>query len=341
MPVLLVIPLAVILYVFVSYAMAMMQHPVSHGWAHWFVRAVKFVGDQENWVLVQAVKLTRWIAHELGSAFMASYKPVVHWMNALEHYVYVVNYWALLWPIVLYREVEHLRHRTIPRMIHVRVKPIRQTAERAEADAKAASGFAHSHVHSPARPGTVQQINTIQQVAMPHAGRWDWINKHYSALQHAVLTTAVEAVAVPLPHVPAWGGRTAKQVRAHARRLTRLEKLVGVGATALAMSRVLGLPNWRCLTHGNIGRAARHFCGLDKWLVDLLLLGSVEAFVATDMCEFTHLLGIAAKAQRPILMDLVSVEDALIGCKGTTKPQVFALPSADLPPLQGVSPLAV
>jgi hypothetical protein len=70
---------------------------------------------------------------------------------------------------------------------------------------------------------------------------------------------------------------------------------------AAAMANVLGLPNWRCLTRGNIGRAARHFCGLDKWLVDLLLLGSVEAFVATDLCEFTHLLGIAAKAQRPRL----------------------------------------
>lgn len=334
------IPLAIILYVLVSYSMAMMQHPISHGWTHWFVRAVKFVGDQENWVLQQAVKLTRWIAHELGSAFMATYKPVVHWMNALEHYVYVVNYWALLWPIVLYREVEHLRHRTIPRMIHVRVKPIRKTAERAEAEARSAAGFAHSHVHSPTRPGTVQRVTEIQHVAMPHAREWDWIHHHYKALQHTVTGAAVEAVAVPLPHAPAWIGRTARQVRWHARRLKRLEALLGVTGMAVAMSRVLGLPNWRCLTRGNIGRAARHFCGLDKWLVDLLLLGTVETFIAADLCEFSHLLGIAAKAERPALLELVKVENVLVGCHGTRKPLVFDLPHADVPPLQGRSPLA-
>jgi hypothetical protein len=301
---------------------------------------VKFVGDKENFVLQQAVKLTRWVTHELGGSFMAMYRQGIQWLNAMEHYIYVVNYWALLWPIVLKHEIDHLRHRTIPRMIHVRVKPIRKTAERAEAEARSAAGFAHSHVHSPTRPGTVQRVTEIQHVAMPHAREWDWIHHHYKELQHAVTGAATEAVAVPLPHAPAWIGRTARQVRWHARRLKRLEALLGVTGMAVAMARVFGLPNWRCLTRGNIGRAARHFCGLDKWLVDLLLLGSVEAFVATDLCEFTHLLGIAAKAERPMLMELVSVENVLVGCHGTTSPPPFVLPSADLPPLQGVSPLA-
>jgi hypothetical protein len=143
-----------------------------------------------------------------------------------------------------------------------------------------------------------------------------------------------------LPHIRAQiRGLTKRNLRIH-RRLHKLEALFGVTAMAAVMANVLGLPNWRCLTRGNIGRAARHWCGLDKWLVDMLLFGTVEAFIATDLCEFTHLLGIAAKAERPILMDLVSVEDALIGCHGTVKPLVFDLPPADLPPLQGVSPLA-
>jgi hypothetical protein len=161
-------------------------------------------------------------------------------------------------------------------------------------------------------------------------------------ITHVIRRAAPVVLPIPLglPRIRAEiRGLTKRNLRI-TKRLHRLEGLLGVAAMAAAMANVLGLPNWRCLTRGNIGRAARHFCGLDKWLVDLLLLGSVEAFVATDLCEFTHLLGIAAKAQRPALMELVSVENALVGCHGTTSPPLFVLPSADLPPLQGVSPLA-
>jgi hypothetical protein len=182
------------------------------------------------------------------------------------------------------------------------------------------------------------------RVALPHVRKE--IHVVAKALPAQTWHYIVHAAPVVLPKPLGLGniraeirGLTKRNLRI-TKRLHRLEGLLGVAAMAAAMANVLGLPNWRCLTRGNIGRAARHFCGLDKWLVDLLLLGSVEAFVATDLCEFTHLLGIAAKAQRPALMELVSVENALVGCHGTTSPPLFVLPSADLPPLQGVSPLA-
>jgi len=135
-------------------------------------------------------------------------------------------------------------------------------------------------------------------------------------------------------------GLTKRNLRI-SRRLHRVEGLFGAAVMAAAMANALGLgKNWRCITRGNIGRAARHLCGLDKWALDFLLLGSVEAFIATDLCEFTHLLSEATKLQVPALMELVSVEDALIGCHGAEKPLQFKLPTASLPPLQGVSPLA-
>jgi len=124
------------------------------------------------------------------------------------------------------------------------------------------------------------------------------------------------------------------------KRLRRLEGLFGVTVFAGLMAKVLGVPNWRCLTRGNVGRAARFFCGAPTWLADMLLLGVVEAFVVSDLCRFTDLLMAEAEKIRPALLKLVDVEDALIGCHGTVKPIDFKLPPLSLPPMPGASALA-
>jgi hypothetical protein len=79
------------------------------------------------------------------------------------------------------------------------------------------------------------------------------------------------AIALPLPHVmPRLRDLERSRVNIW-KRLTRLEKLLGVTAFAAAMARVLGLGSARCLRDGNIGRAARRWCGLDPSLVEALL----------------------------------------------------------------------
>lgn len=163
----------------------------------------------------------------------------------------------------------------------------------------------------------------------------------------AALIAALAGLAghISLPHpnaipkvfgVPHWLYRWRNRVN---RRLHKLEGLFGAAVMAAAMANVLGTTA-KCLRSGNIGRAARRWCGLEKWLVDLFLLGTVEAFIATDLCGFTDLLIKQATVLRPALMELVDVEDALIGCHGTTKPISFDLPPAQVTPLQGASPLA-
>jgi hypothetical protein len=203
-------------------------------------------------------------------------------------------------------------------------------------------GLAARALTKAARAAEGEISHLARTTSIPFAHQWRWISRHWKPFVLAV--ALAPTIPLRLPHTLAHlrkeiHGLTKRNLRIQ-KRLHRLEKLFYVSTMAAVMANVLGLPNWRCLTRGNIGRAARHFCGLDKWLVDLLLLGSVETFVATDLCEFTHLLGIAAKAEQPALLDLVKVENVLIGCHGTVKPLTFKLPPADLPPLQGVSPLA-
>jgi hypothetical protein len=118
------------------------------------------------------------------------------------------------------------------------------------------------------------------------------------------------------------------------KRLHKLEVGVGVTAFAAAMANVLGLPNWRCLTRGNIGRGARAFCGLDRAFLDLLLLGVGEALVVSDLCTFAGLMSDATEAIVPELTAFVAVEDALIGCHGATQLKPWSLPALDLPTSQ-------
>lgn len=176
------------------------------------------------------------------------------------------------------------------------------------------------------------------------------VRKEIGALEHSIprrvrsLLRPFIVAAFPLIVALPWMQKEIRTLNRrweiHKRRLLRLEKLLTTVGFAAAMAASLGLKDWRCITRGNIGRAARAWCGLDKALVDLFLLGTVEAFAVNDLCEFSYLLGNATKAIRPGLMELVSVEDALVGCHGATAPISFDLPPISLPAVVGTSPLA-
>jgi hypothetical protein len=77
-------------------------------------------------------------------------------------------------------------------------------------------------------------------------------------------------------------------VARHRRRIHRLEALLGAAGMAAAMANALGLPNWRCITRGNLSRASRAFCGADSSLVSSLL-GDVLAIVGIlSVVEFAE-----------------------------------------------------
>jgi hypothetical protein len=100
-----------------------------------------------------------------------------------------------------------------------------------------------------------------------------------------------------------------------------------VGAIALALSR-LGLGNLRCPSFVRL--LNRTGCG-GFGLLEELLATEITVLAATDICDFANAAQTLAETIRPVLMDLVDVEDALVGCHGAERPQTLELPALRLP----------
>jgi hypothetical protein len=89
------------------------------------------------------------------------------------------------------------------------------------------------------------------------------------------------------------------------KRVGRLEKLLGATSAALLVARALGLSSARCIRSGNIGRAARRFCGLDNLLVDALLADLAFTVGAISIVELAKVLQKVAPLTAASLVVLV------------------------------------
>lgn len=135
-------------------------------------------------------------------------------------------------------------------------------------------------------------------------------------------------------------GRIERSAQAEAARIANLEKRLGAAAFAglvvAALAR-LGLGWLRCPSFMRLGR--RIGCGGFALLEDLLF-GVVEGFAVVDLCRFAGLVTAVAEEIRPVLMEFVDVEEALVGCHGATKPPPLSIPRMSLPPTNAGLPLA-
>jgi hypothetical protein len=84
---------------------------------------------------------------------------------------------------------------------------------------------------------------------------------------------------------------------------------------AAAIANVLGLPNWRCLTRGNIGRASRALCGLGAAAFEDLLGLLVDVLIVEDICEVINLLESGLSLIQGPLNSFVTVVDGAL-CHG-------------------------
>lgn len=129
-------------------------------------------------------------------------------------------------------------------------------------------------------------------------------------------------------------GRWAARVN---RRLHRLEGLLGVTALAAAMANVFGLPNWRCLTRGNVGRTVRKLCGLGPAALEDLLGLLADVLLVEDVCQVINLLSDGLTlVEGPLNTIIGGVDSAL--CHGHfNRPPEDPAVVLSLPPVTGVT----
>ena len=318
--------------------MATLQRPVSGGIVKWVANLIGNIPLVGGLLSVdQILKLDRWVTHALGNAFKAVEGSAVAWFVQLAHYVDVVGYWSLYWPIALVHEVTHLTTVTIPRAINARTRTLDRRIDVAEAEAKSAAGRAHSVTkYVTAQPNT-KVITRVERVAMPHAAEWDWLHKHWKALTAAVIGAAALPGVIDVPHIPSLPvpfGRTIKQIR---RRLGRLELLLGAAGAAALVARAIGGITPRCVKSGALGKVARRLCGLSpKALEDILGL-LVDLFTFSYICEAVKLMEEAFQFVVPdIAKFLATAEEQFVHCKYDL-PANHAVADPALPPTTGLT----
>jgi hypothetical protein len=286
---LLLIPILELVILLVGLGLAAHARGVSGGLVNW----LKGVAESSlllGLAAAHAVKLDQWLTHYIGEATASVTRRVVQWFGALNHYQDVVGYWSLYWPVGLYHTTRHLVERVMPHAITARTAPLSTRIDATEAQAKALAGELHSFPKVAKAHDHVGTITEIQTVAMPHAGEWDWIHRHWESLQKAVTGAAAAAVAGTLPHAPAWP-HPWRGIRTELGKMWRFRNYVlsATGAAAIVAAAIGGISS-SCVRKGNIAKTARRICGLDTHLLDTLLLDGLAIIGAVSVVEFAEAL---------------------------------------------------
>ena len=99
----------------------------------------------------------------------------------------------------------------------------------------------------------------------------EWLSRHKRTA--AALGAIGGAIAFPWTEILPRLKRLEHSLGLTHARLRRLEALLGAAGFAAVMANALGIPNWRCITRGPLGRVSRLICGLPSDLFAALLAG--------------------------------------------------------------------
>lgn len=262
-------------------------------------------------------RLGRWShsAHVHAGAAMHSMARIVDWMGheIEQHSRLLVTLTGLFAgqaaSIPLYNALNRLRHRQA------------QT----EAWIQAEQRVNHAQTKVAGHATTTAHVAHRTAIALPRAVEHEW---DIPALRER--TAAIEHGLARLWH---W-------VRARNGFIPLVGTVVPVAlATALVATALprLRLGWLRCESLGRLGRKIG--CGGFGAIEDVLF-GAVTALAITDICTFSAAAYRVAQKLEPVLLEIVDVQEALVGCHGATRPPALHLPARDFPPVPDPLPLA-
>lgn len=281
--VLLLVPVAVLLVAFVALAVSQQSHAWADaivGWAFGWLAFLPFVGKA---VEPAVVALAKWISAKLGNIYVAQVQHVVHWVSGLAAYVKFMADTALEWPTDLVIFARWLLTQEIPALVkslpNAVTKVVHQTVTRVARVERTVVRVGHltpaivRAAVAAAFPGIALSLPSLR-----------WLRKHWAQLA-ALLAAGAGAIALP------WGGigRIERRTLNLGKRLSKVEKLLGVSAFAAVLARVLQVST-RCLRDGNLGRGARQVCAADSSLITSLLGDLIAIVGVISVVEFAEAL---------------------------------------------------
>lgn len=149
------------------------------------------------------------------------------------------------------------------------------------------------------------------------------------AVEHAIAVPGVDAIPKAIPGIK-WLDDAARSTRSQLKHLARYLTPAGiiglVGATTFG---AFGLGWLRCK---GVGRVGRSLCGLSS-VIEALYAGTLAAFAVTDLCRFAYGIERVAESIRPLMLEWVDVENALLGCSSASYPRDFTLPKSSPTPV--------
>jgi hypothetical protein len=218
----------------------------------------------------------------------------------------------------------------LPDQINIRTLPINRKAAAAGA-AAAAAALAAKLARNRADHAEHSSAGAAKaaQSAATHAS---------NTAEHTrvIVRTVMQPQTIPYAHVttlPAetdWRtpfGRTLRQIK---KRVGLLEAGVGATAVGIGIANVLGIPNWRCLSKGPIGRVSRALCGMPSGLLNDLLGLLADVWILENVCALLPLLETAASDIGTPLVEALTVAGSGL-CAGSAAPGALRGPSARLP----------
>jgi hypothetical protein len=270
----LLIPPLVLLAFLGAIIFALMGRQVSEGIVGWLKDAGRVGAYLSGPVGIVAVKLTRWITHNVGAIFADLERLAVTWFSGIYQYFDLVITNALEWPLYLWRFQRWLLFHELPKLAHAVPKLATQVVH------SVTTRVIHVERTIVKLPKlTKAQAKALVSAAVatyihPFLADLRWLRSHFRAL------TAVLPRVLPIPHVPTFPNIW-KRIRALEKKLA---VPVGIAAVVAAIGR-LGLGWVRC---NNVRKAGRSVCGIDSSLLDSLLLDTLAVFSIVSVVEFAH-----------------------------------------------------